>query len=43
MFALRQVEKIAGIKFVPISPPKPEDILKAASKDVVKYVLFFFV
>ena len=34
LFALKQVEKIAGIKFQPISPPQPEDILKAAGKDV---------
>jgi hypothetical protein len=40
MFALKQVEKIAGIQFQPISPPQPEDILKAAAKDVIKYVYF---
>ena len=37
LFALKQVERIAGIKFQPISPPQPEDILKAAAKDVIKY------
>jgi ATP-dependent RNA helicase DDX21 len=37
-FQLQQVERIAGIKFITISPPQPEEVIKAAAKDVVKTI-----